>query len=247
MNNYLSFQIHGGADHGGEVAESVGSLLAFIEGLTTKSPPEMFNTLMPGIAGMHNIHPLLVHFPIALLSMFFVLDLLGTVARKAHWRSAASYFLYMGTIAALFTVLAGFKAAESVAHGQAVHAIMETHEHLGVFVLSLSGVLSLWRLKSGGIIHNAANVLFLILSTLLVVIMSFGADLGGLMVYHYGVAVDAVTVADDGHLHGDAQTLDAGHPGNTDQAHPQSQNAVEEPSHDHEHQEAHSHSHNHTH
>ncbi|NOT12887.1 MAG: DUF2231 domain-containing protein [Methylococcaceae bacterium] len=248
MNNYLSFQIHGGADDGG-VAEIVGSLLAFIEGLTTKSPPEMFNALLPGIASMHNIHPLLVHFPIALLSTFFALDLLGTLVKKPHWRGAASYFLYLGTIAAIFTVLAGFNAAESVAHGQTVHEIMENHEHLGVFVLSLAAVLSAWRLKSAGIIEHAANVFFLLLSTILVVAMAFGADLGGLMVYRYGVAVDAVSVANDGHLHGEAQTTNAGHQVSPDHEHPQSQSVGQEHSHDHDHpaKPGHDHVHDHAH
>lgn len=200
MNNFLSFQIHGGADHNG-VAEAVASLLTFIEGLTAKSPPEIFAALMPGIANMDNIHPLLVHFPIALLSSFFVLDLLGSVLKKPHWRSAASFFLYLGAIAAALTVIAGFSAADSVAHGQNVHDIMENHEHFGVSVLSLALILSLWRLKSRDLIHGGANVFFQILSALLVVIMILGADLGGLMVYHYGVAVDAAPVSESGHEH----------------------------------------------
>jgi len=200
MNNFLSLQIHGGADHNG-VAEAVANLLTFIEGLTTKSPPEIFATIMPGIANMDNIHPLLVHFPIALLTSFFAVDLLGSLMKKLHWRNAASFFLYLGTVAAAFTVLAGFNAADSVAHGQNVHDIMENHEHFGISVLSLAVVLSLWRVISRGSIQGGANVFFQILSTLLVIIMILGADLGGLMVYHYGVAVDAVPLPENSPAH----------------------------------------------
>jgi len=112
MNNFLSFQIHGGADHGGGIAESVSSLLAFFEDLSTQGPGDIFSSIMPGIAGMNNIHPLLVHFPIAFLSAFFVLDLVGTLAKKPQWRSVASWFLYFGTVAAVFTVIAGLIAAK---------------------------------------------------------------------------------------------------------------------------------------
>ena len=111
MNNFLSFQIHGGADHDGGIAESVSSLLAFFENLSTQGPGDIFSSIMPGIAGMDNIHPLLVHFPIAFLSAFFALDLVGTLAKKPQWRSVASWFLYFGTVAALFTVIAGLIAA----------------------------------------------------------------------------------------------------------------------------------------
>jgi uncharacterized membrane protein len=194
MNNFLSFQIHGGADHGGGVADGLASLLAFFEGLTAHDSPGIIPTLLPGLSSMDNIHPMLVHFPLAFLSTFFVLDLVGALAKKQHWRDVASWLLYLGTIAAVFTVMAGFMAANSVAHGEDVHDIMENHEHLGVSVLSLAILLSVWRLKSGGIIQGAANGFFLMLSTLLCVLMMLGADLGGLMVYKYGVAVEAAKI-----------------------------------------------------
>lgn len=198
MNNFMSFQIHGGADHGNGIADSVASLLAFFEELSTHDSAGIFSILMPGISSMNNIHALLVHFPIAFLSTFFALDMVGTLAKKQHWRNVASWLLYFGTVAAVFTVIAGFIAAGSVAHGQDVHAIMERHEHLGVSVLSLAILLSAWRLKSGGVIQGGANSFFLILAALLCVLMLLGADLGGLMVYKYGVAVKAVQVPDVG-------------------------------------------------
>ena len=204
MNNFLSFQVHGGANHGDGIADGIASLLAFLEELSTHNSPDIFSILMPGISSMANIHPLLVHFPIALLSTFFALDMLGSLANKQHWRDVASYLLYFGTVAAAFTVTAGFIAAESVAHGIEVHAIMERHEHFGVSVLSLATLLSAWRIKNAGIIQGGANHFFLILAALLCVLMTLGADLGGLMVYHYGVAVNTATVspgADYMHLH----------------------------------------------
>lgn len=200
MYNYLSFQIHGGADQGG-IAETVSSLLAYLEGLTTKAPMEIFSSIFPGIAAMDNIHPMLVHFPIAFLSAFFAADLAGALRKKTEWRSVAACFLYLGTVAAVFTVIAGFIAASSVEHGGNVHAIMETHEHFGIAVLALATVLSIWRLKSGSIIQGGANTLFLMLAAILCVAMALGADLGGLMVYKYGVAVEAVPVPDGGYTH----------------------------------------------
>jgi len=218
MNNFLTFQIHGGADHGG-VAEWVATLLAFIEGLVGKSGPDIFGILMPGIASLDNIHPLFVHFPIALFSMFFLVDLLGKLAKQGQWRSVASWFLYLGTVSALLTVAAGLSAADSVAHGGNVHDIMERHEHLGLSILGLATLLSFWRIKSSG----GGNILFTLLSALLVVLVALGADLGGLMVYKYGVAVQAAPVPTDDHSH------------NGDTAH----------SHDHDHEHSHDEPHTH--
>ena len=211
MNNFLSFQIHGNADHGGGIVESVSSLLAFFENLTTQGPGYILSSLLPGIAGMDNIHPLLVHFPIAFLSVFFVLDVIATLAKKPQWRAVAGWFLYVGTIAAVFTVIAGFMAADSVVHGGNVHEIMESHEHFGLSVLSLSIALSAWRIKSGGLIRGGANSLFLLLAAMLCVLMLLGADLGGLMVYQYGVAVKAVPVIEGGHDHDHADVPEHEH------------------------------------
>lgn len=201
MNNFLSFQIHGGADHDGGIAESIAQILTFIEGLSNKNAAGIFAELMPGLASMENIHPLLVHFPIAFFTAFFVLDLAGSLAKKTNWRKIASWFLYFGTVSAVFTVTAGFIAANSVVHGENVHEIMERHEHIGVSVLSLGVLLSFWRLKMLSLVRGGANVLFLLLSALLCVLMALGADLGGLMVYKYGVAVQAVVPPDDSHEH----------------------------------------------
>ena len=199
MNNFLSFQIHGGADGG--IAESVSSLLAFFEKLSTQGPEEIFSSIMPGIAGMDNIHPLLVHFPIAFIATFFALDLVGTISKNPECRNVATWLLYLGTVAAVFTVIAGFIAAESVVHGENVHDIMERHEQIGVSILSTAVLLSIWRIKSGVLPRSGANNFFLLLSALLCLLMMLGADLGGLMVYNYGVAVKAVQVPEGGHDH----------------------------------------------
>jgi len=202
MNNFLAWQIHGGADHGGGLLETLIGSLTFFEGLTaTGGGCGFLAKLLPGLAGMENIHPLLVHFPIAFLSAFFALDVVACVAKKPHWRTAASYFLYYGAVGAIFTVIAGFQAAYSVIHSETVHHIMERHQHFGLSVLTLAVILSAWRLKSGAVMTGGANSLFLILSGLMCILMTLGADLGGHMVYNYGTAVHAVQPTDDCHHH----------------------------------------------
>ena len=190
LNNYLSFAVHGAqGKHGEGVAGSVEQLLTFLETLTEKSGADIFATIMPGISAMENIHPLFVHFPIAFFTAFVLIDFVASVLGKQTWRPIAGAFLYLGTVMAAVTVAAGLAAAESVAHGDNVHAIMERHQFMGISILVLSSVLSLWRLFSRGVIKGGANVLYLIFAVLLSGLVVFTADLGGLMVYNYGVSV----------------------------------------------------------
>ena len=137
-----------------------------------------------------------MHFPIAFFAAFFLFDFFGAVAKKAQWRYVASCLLYLGTIAAAFAVVAGLFAADTVEHGEDVHEIMERHEHIGIAVLSLSLFLSAWRLKQWGLHSAPANLVFLSLAGFLCLLLSLGADLGGLMVYEYGVSVKQPAISE---------------------------------------------------
>lgn len=193
LTNNLLFAVHGGGDSGGGMAGMVAGILGFIESLVSLSPSELFANLLPGVAVLDNIHPLLVHFPIALLSLFFLLDLVGSFADKSEWRRAASWFLYCGTVLAGLTMAAGLMAAASVPHGGDVHEIMENHEHLGISVFLLASALAIWRWLAKEHITGPANTLHLLSAAILATMLMFTADLGGLMVYNYGVAVVPMT------------------------------------------------------
>ena len=186
--NFITFQVHGGGAGGG-LAGALLSFFDFIDELLSKKPPEMFDFLFPGIASLDNIHPLFVHYPIAFFTIFLLIEAAGVLFKKPQWRYVASWLLYLGTIFSAFTVAAGLIAANSVEHNDAVHDIMEQHEHYGLSVLSMGLFLSAWRMLGWGLNSLFANCLFLFLSAVLCLILSFGADLGGLMVYSYGVAL----------------------------------------------------------
>lgn len=190
--NPVAFQIHGGG-HGG-VASLLGDFLAFIESLLHLPASEVFAAVMPGIAAMNNIHPMFVHFPIAFLLTFFILDVIASVANKDEWRNVAGWLLYLGAATGIVTVATGLYAAAIVPHGENVHDIMEHHEQFGLAVLSLAFVLSLWRWLGGRFLRGGVNVLYLGVAAIMVICMSVGADFGGLMVYHYGVNVGVAEV-----------------------------------------------------
>ncbi len=193
------FSVHAGHDGGGGLAALVDHLLTSL----TSDEPSTWN-LLGGIETLgSNLHPLFLHFPIAFLFGFLLVELYGLVFRKAGARHLASHLLYLGAVGAAVTAISGLLAAESVPHGAQVHAIMEWHERAGITVAVLAAGLALWR-GLGGIPVSTMNLTFsLLMSFILFGILFLGADLGGLMVYQHGVGVQQLQSAADHqhHLH----------------------------------------------
>lgn len=157
-----------------------------------------------GFAIMPNLHPLLVHFPIALLSCYLLLDIVGVAARNAAWRRMAGGLLYLGTLFAAVAVVLGLQAAQSVPHGEEVHSIMIDHRNHGLTVLGMALLLSLWRCFRGERWSAVGTVLHLLVAAVMVIVMAHGVDLGGLMVYGHGVGVHGVEqMHDHEHEHDD--------------------------------------------
>ncbi|MDT8405710.1 MAG: DUF2231 domain-containing protein [Methylococcales bacterium] len=190
MIELFHFSIHGGGDHGDGVASLVAHFLVVIEQVANQPLSATLASLMPGIGTLANLHPLIVHYPIAFLSLFWLLDSIARLTGHATLRSVASSLLYLGTVSAGLAVWAGLNAAETIAHDGTVHDIMEQHKQLAFAVLSVAGVLTLWRLAltSRGIVGALHNLTALAL----LILVALTADLGGFMVYQHGVAVAKV-------------------------------------------------------
>lgn len=161
---------------------------------------------LKGAEELINIHPLFVHFPIALLLTSVAFYFLGTVFKKEEEEllTAGKWALYFGALSAAVTVWTGLEAAKTAPHGGGTHELMMTHQYFGYTVLGLSILLSVWVFLSKATIPSKGRPLFLIGLVLLGLILVQGADLGGRMVFLNGVGVGRKSMmpAESGHEHG---------------------------------------------
>jgi uncharacterized membrane protein len=182
-------QIHGVGHEGLGAVKGLVAFLTFLESLASMNVTQIFAAFLPGITTLNNIHPLLVHFPITLFTVFFISDLLGCLFKKTQWRQFASFTLYLGTISAILTITAGFQAAYSVSHNDATHLIMLRHQSFAIALTLIAFSLSMYRYFADQRYLQKKTYIQFSLSSLLTLLLIFTADLGGLMVYEYGIAV----------------------------------------------------------
>jgi uncharacterized membrane protein len=159
---------------------------------------------------MQNFHPYFVHFPIALLAMGVLWDILGVILHKDSLRNAGWWAQLFGVLAILAAVTTGLFAEGTVPHGEASHSIMETHKVLELTAAGIFLVLLIWRfmLRMSLPSRTIPLVLYLGLAGAAVAVMLYGAHLGGRMVYEFGVGGTAVTQPESAghhHEHGDEE------------------------------------------
>jgi uncharacterized membrane protein len=136
-----------------------------------------------------NIHPLLVHFPIALLLTSVALSWAGLLWKGKGLEQAAWYTLLLGLAGTVVTLITGLIAAQSVPIDSPAQATLNTHKFFGIATFVIFGLQAMcaWRNKgrySPGkrILHTAIQLG----GVALIVAVGF---FGGELVFTYGIGV----------------------------------------------------------
>ena len=133
-----------------------------------------------------HLHPMLVHFPIALLSFGFLFELLFLMNKKEIcFTKTGFYLLISATIMGVITILSGFLFTGEMqgAAGQ----VRETHESLALITIGLATATAILRIyiqrkkieKS-----PLKTIAFLLYGAAVLAIMAAGFY-GGTLVYNY--------------------------------------------------------------
>ncbi len=138
---------------------------------------------------MPNIHPLIVHLPIALLTFSFLFDFLGLLAKKEQFERTAWWGFLAGTIGLLLSVATGLSAESSTIISDAAREHFDSHQQLAFAVTGLYSFLLFWRVASRTKLPLSKQKAFVTLSFLGVILIWTTAWYGGELVYRFGVGV----------------------------------------------------------
>lgn len=154
------------------------------------------------------LHAALNDLPTALLLASVGFDLLGAATRRAAFRQVGFWTLIAGVIGTVVAVVSGLQAEEYVAHGAAVHEVMETHELLGLVTLGIFVVLAIWRIARERRMQGAERVVAGTLGVGGVVMVVVTAVYGGRLVFDHAAGIPSEVLEAElqnrngGHVHG---------------------------------------------
>ncbi len=143
-----------------------------------------------------NIHPLVVHFPLALLVVAVAFDLLAFALRRWTWLRPAAVGLYvLGGVGAVLAYVTGLQAADGLRIPAEVEPFLTEHADLGWWTMAFFGTYAAVRLGAAAYEKTreraaVQGVLCAIGLAGLFLLWETGAH-GGQMVYRYGVGVAA--------------------------------------------------------
>lgn len=154
----------------------------------------------PGLAGMQNIHPLFVHFPVALLAAALGLQILASLRRRPTWAGHARALLYVGTLGAIVALATGFLAADQLGHESPGHDLVHVHRNFMIVttLLAVATSAAAFGLRNRSDTRDRLVLVGLLATS---VALAAGADRGANLVFRYGMGVRLEPVPESEHSH----------------------------------------------
>ena len=137
------------------------------------------------------IHPMVVHFPIALLLVGFVAEVTGAIFKKEFFSKAAFYLIIIGALGVVAAYFSGNFAGDGITETGPLKQALELHQSSAILTVWLVVATALFRValvvlkKFRGRLQWIAVALFLIT----VLSMSQTGHYGGQLVYKHAAGV----------------------------------------------------------
>ena len=142
---------------------------------------------MPWPFPMESVHPMVVHFPIALLLAAVGLDLAALGLKRPGLHRVALWNLALGTLGAGLAVATGLQAEDVAKHSFEIWQVIALHKRLGISTLILGLMTVSWRLAKRDRLTSRARILTTLAMLAMTMTLAYGAYLGGRLVYEFGV------------------------------------------------------------
>ena len=163
------------------------------------------------------LHAVLNDFPVGLLVAAVIFEILFLFTKRDSLRIVAYWMLMAGVIGAGLAVLSGLGAEDRIAHGEAVHEIMEEHEELAYITTGIFAVVALWRLVRERVMSRGERMAALCLALVGSGFLVSTGQHGGEMVFDHAAGIKTPALEEEiksramGHKHEEGDEDDEDH------------------------------------
>ena len=141
--------------------------------------------MLPGAQHLQNIHPLVIHFPIAFLMGAVLLYVTAWLLKSDRFAHSAFVVLVLGALSLAAAVATGLYAEQGVMLSLSVREhLLQPHKTAMLATLAIGTTLIIWVVVARPF-PTKGRLLFLFLLLVMIGVMTLGADFGGRMVYDY--------------------------------------------------------------
>jgi uncharacterized membrane protein len=134
----------------------------------------------------HPIHPMLIVFPLGLLPVASIFDIIYLSTHNGHWADVSYWLIAAGIIGALIAAVFGFVDWLGIPNGTRAKSIGLIHG-VANFIVALLFIVS-WFMRRPDPV--APSLLAIVLGWIGIVIAIFAGWLGGELVYRLSMGVD---------------------------------------------------------
>ena len=132
-----------------------------------------------------DVHPAVVHFPIALLPLAIGADLLGRLTRRRSLGETGRHLMPVAALTAAVSALTGLMAQTGVDVEDRPRRTLARHRNMNVALAGLTTAMAAWRWR-----RRVPTPAYLALGLAGIGMLSYSSYLGATMVYRYGMGVD---------------------------------------------------------
>jgi len=135
--------------------------------------------------GFTEIHPLVIHFPIALFSVGFLCDVMGFIFQKKSLEHAGWWNLVFGVFTSVCAIITGL-IADLESNPRLIDEpfpLHENHAYLQILVVCVLSLLMVWRIKLRQSIplDSKTSLMYLCVLGITVGILFYGSHLGAIL------------------------------------------------------------------
>jgi len=137
------------------------------------------------------VHPMLVHFPIALFTTFILLEIIWMVSGKEWVKNSSVLTLFLGLVLVIPTILSGEASAENLEKISHLESLIESHETFAkltgiTFLIAFIVKVILIRTKK---LNVKSNLIVIAISLIGLYFLIQTGLKGGELVYKHGAGI----------------------------------------------------------